>query len=113
LETLDNPHHALRVAFEGHEIDDSDTPRFSCEVGLKDQRVTAIGLPRRATLITRANPPMAVFFRSEQSRKTGSGVESGKTKPIDRSSKIDQGSGVSVTDETVILQFHSRRTTTR
>ncbi len=50
-----------------------------------------------------ADPPEPVFIGPQQAGEDGRGVEAGKTQPVDRSVPADQGSGLHVPDECVVL----------
>src|SRR5262245_57257012 len=77
------------------------------EIRFQDESVATIPATDVANVHGRPDLPPPVVLGPQQCAKTCSGIESREAKPINRAIAPNESSGVTVTDERVVL--HSRR----
>ena len=78
-------------------------PSVGHELGLEHERVAAVVAVGGHVRPLRGEPPRAVVLVPEQLGEAGRRVEAGQAQPVDRPVPADQGRGVEVADDAVIL----------
>src|SRR5215469_6322537 len=109
-DTLDDAyHHGCRVIARRHEVDDANCAAHGVPGRLEDQRV-ALVLPADVTAPVHrpfadrwAYSPAAVVLVTQQGCEARVGVEPGQAQPVQCTIAADEGGGLHVTDQRVIL----------
>jgi hypothetical protein len=89
-----------------HEVDEPHGAVSGLEVGLQDQRALAVAARHAADLAHGSDEPAAVPLLSQQRGKARRGVEAGQAQPVHRAVTADQGGGLQITDQRVLLDLH-------
>src|SRR5262249_39200854 len=101
-DSLHNANDRRCIPARRHEVDHTDLPLPCLPFGLKDERPRVIVAPRLGNRI-RSNDPAALLAIPEQCGKTGVGVESRETAPVDRTPAMDERRRLQVRQQRVIL----------
>jgi hypothetical protein len=100
---LDDPNQ-IGLALPGrHAVHDAHDAVVGLELDLEHERLAAIAAACGPYAAFRGEQPATVTLVAEQRRETGSGIEAGQAEPVDRAICADQGRGLRVADEGVIL----------
>lgn len=102
-DALDDPYDVGGGVALGHEVEDADRAGAGLPDGLQDERIVEVGAARTVPGARRGDPPVAVVVVAEQRRETGRRVETGQAEPVDGTVPADQGGGLEVADEGVVL----------
>jgi hypothetical protein len=81
------------------------------ELGLEHERVAAVRTSHAPDLARRGQTPATVVGGTQQRGEAGGRVETGQAEPVDRAVAADQGGGLAVTDERVVLDRQGRHGT--
>ncbi len=107
-EPLHDAHQLRGAVARGHEIGHADGTARRLPLRLQDQGVSAIAAPYGGgglllVGVGGAQSPEAVLLGAEQSGEDRRGVEAGQAQPVDCAVPADQGGGLHVSDECVVL----------
>ena len=110
---LDHPDHRRATRADRHEVDHRHHPVGRGELGLEHHGVTPVPAPHRDRLAPCCrlgrHQPAAMVLVAEQGREHRRLVEGGQAQPVDRAVQPDQGGGLGVTDEGVLLDGQGHR----
>ncbi len=98
------------LSSRGHEVEHPHDAVRSLEQGLEDQGVLQVAAADVADLANRRDLPAAVALVAEQGGETGVGIESGPAQPVDRTFARDQGCGLAIADQGIVLDPHRHQT---
>lgn len=87
----------------GHQVGDADRALVGLPLRVQDQGVGAVGAAGAAVRALGCDAPVAVVLVAEQSGEAGGRVEAWQAQPVDRAVHADQGRGLFVADEGVVL----------
>ena len=102
LEAGDPAQQVGPAVLHGHHVEQLDDAGGRGEGGLHDGRGADVP-PRDLVVPGRADLPVAVLLGAEQRREAGGGVEAGEAHPVHRAVEPDQGCGVTVAEQGVVL----------
>ncbi len=105
-DALDGADQVGVVVPDGHAVGDAHRPARRVELGLEHERIRPVPATRGedGTLAAgRRELPVAVGLVTEEPSEAGGGVEVRQAHPVDRSVDADEGGGVQVADDGVIL----------
>jgi hypothetical protein len=106
---LNDAHELRGAAIAGrHEVDDPRRAVGGLEVGLQDQRPLAVAARHDADLPGGGDKPAPMLLLSQQRGEARCGVEVGQAQPVHRAVAANQGRGLQVTDQRVILNPHGK-----
>ena len=91
---LGDAHDVRCLAAGRHEVDHADDAVGGREQRLEDQRVVAVAALDLLDPGLRRDDPAAVFARAEQCCETGTGVEAGEARPVDRALVVNERGGL-------------------
>ncbi len=100
---LDDAHDVGYAVAGRHEVDDADPPVGRGPLALQDEGVPAVAPGGARPAARRRQPPEPVLRPAEQRREAGGRVQPGQAQPVDRAVPADEGRGVQVPDDPVVL----------
>src|SRR5713226_2540689 len=86
-----------------HEVDENGLARVGRKRGFEDEGVVPIATRRARGLIERLDLPMAVARLAEQRSEARAAIEARPAQPIDGAAVGDEGGGLAIADERVVL----------
>ena len=89
----------LRLRHEKIEV----THTIGPEARFKNERVAAIAPRDPNVVIARRDPPAAMLVVAEQRGEAGFGIETRPAQPVDRAVAPDQGGGLAIADQGMVL----------
>ena len=89
--------------FQRHKIDERHRPVLGLVLGFQNQRPVAVTPLDTGARIVRRDQPATVLWSPQQGGEYGPGVEPRPAEPIDGASSRNQGRGVAVSDQRVVL----------
>ena len=108
VQPLHDPHDVRSLSSRRHEVDHPYRALRGRVDRLEDERVVAVAPGRALDLRLRRDEPAAVVRVAEERREARARVEAGKAAPVDRARAADQGGGLEVADQRVVLDPHAR-----
>src|SRR5258706_7468925 len=86
-----------------HEVGEPYGAVGSRELGFQDQGIGTVAAGGPGLLVDRRDQPPTMVGRPQQRGEAGAAVEARQAQPVDRASVRDQGRGLAVADQAVIL----------
>jgi hypothetical protein len=105
---FDDPHEVGRVPSRRHEVEDPDGALVGLPHRLEHEGVVEVA-PGRLTADPGGDPPAAGLRPAEQRGEARRRVEARQTQPVDRAVAADEGGGLQVADDRVVLDPRRRR----
>ena len=87
----------------GHAVDHRHRAVGGLEVRLEDQGAVAVPAARGSAAVAGGQAEPAVLGAAQQGREAGGRVEAGQAEPVDGAAARDQGRGLAVADQRVVL----------
>ena len=88
---------------DGHAVDDPDGSLIGDELRLEHQGVPPVVAVGGQARSLGGDPPRPVVLVTQELGKARTGIESRQAEPVDRSVPSDQGDGVQIADDSVVL----------
>lgn len=92
-----------RPVAPGHAVHDRHRAAVGLELGLQDQGAVAVVARAGGGSAAREDREAAVLGPAHQGREAGPRIEAGQAEPVDRAAARDQGCGLAVADQRVVL----------